>query len=44
VRLLLNFADLHPAIEGRPCGELARRIVPDYPGEVPAGAIDAAPA
>jgi glutathione S-transferase len=39
VRLLLNFADLREGIEGRPCGQLARRLVPDYPGAVPAGAL-----
>lgn len=35
LRLLLCMADLRPAIEPRPAGELARRLVPDFPGEVP---------
>lgn len=33
--LALTLADLRPAIEGRPAGELARRVVPDYPGQAP---------
>lgn len=33
--LLLTMEDLRPAIEGRPAGELARRIDPDYPGRMP---------
>ncbi len=28
-------ADLKAFIESRPCGELAMRVVPDYPGRVP---------
>jgi glutathione S-transferase len=36
VRVLLAFPDLRPAIEGRPCAELARRLLPDYPEPVPA--------
>lgn len=36
VRLMLMFEDLAPAIEGRPCAEHARRIVPHYPGRMPA--------
>lgn len=35
VRLLMTLADLRPAIEPRPCGELAVRIVPEFPGEIP---------
>src|SRR4051794_6550074 len=35
IRLLMSFDDLRPFIEGRPCGEMANRIVPDYPGRVP---------
>jgi glutathione S-transferase len=27
--------DLRPAIDGRPAGELPRRVAPDFPGEVP---------
>jgi glutathione S-transferase len=33
--LAMTLEDLRPAIEGRPCGALARRIVPDYPGKMP---------
>jgi glutathione S-transferase len=41
IRLLLVLEDLRAAIEPRPCGQLARRLFPDYPGEVPAGALPA---
>lgn len=34
-RLAMTFEDLRPAIEGRPAGELATRIVPEYPGHTP---------
>ena len=33
--LALTLDDLRPAIEGRPAGELAKRLVPDYPGHTP---------
>ncbi len=33
--LALTLADLKPQIENRPAGELAKRIVPDYPGHMP---------
>jgi glutathione S-transferase len=33
--LALTLADLRPAIENRPAGQLAKRIVPDYPGHAP---------
>jgi glutathione S-transferase len=33
-RLLMAFADIEPAIERRPAGELARRIAPDPPGRI----------
>jgi glutathione S-transferase len=33
--LALTMDDLKPLIEGRPCAELARRYVPDYPGHMP---------
>ena len=33
--LAMSLDDLRPAIENRPAGELARRVVPDYPGRVP---------
>lgn len=35
LRLAMSFDDLRPAIEHRPGGELALRIVPDYPGRIP---------
>jgi glutathione S-transferase len=33
---MLAFEDLVPSIEGRPAAELARRLVPPYPGRMPA--------
>jgi glutathione S-transferase len=42
VRLLLTLGDVRPLVEGRPCAELARRLFPDYPGDVPAGTLPAA--
>ena len=35
LRLLLTLQDLRPAIDARPAGELARRFVPDFPGDAP---------
>jgi glutathione S-transferase len=35
VRLAMTMMDLRPAIEARPAGQLALRVVPGYPGEVP---------
>ena len=35
IRLLMTLDDLRPYIESRPCGELAIRAVPDFPGQVP---------
>jgi glutathione S-transferase len=35
LRLLMSFDDLRPFIEGRPCGEMAMRVVPDFPGRTP---------
>jgi glutathione S-transferase len=35
IGLAMTLDDLRPAIESRPCGELARRFVPDYPGKMP---------
>jgi glutathione S-transferase len=35
LRLAMTLDDLRPAIEGRPAGELAKRVVPDYPGKTP---------
>lgn len=34
LRLLMCMEDLRPALEGRPAGELALRVVPDFPGHV----------
>jgi glutathione S-transferase len=33
--LAMTLDDLRPAIENRPAGDLARRLVPDYPGKMP---------
>ncbi len=33
--LAMTLDDLRPAIEGRPAGELAKRVVPGYPGRTP---------
>jgi glutathione S-transferase len=35
IRLAITFDDLRPAIEGRPAGELAMRVVSDFPGRMP---------
>lgn len=35
VRLLMSMDDLRPYIEARPCGDLATRVVPDFPGRIP---------
>jgi len=35
LRLAMTMDDLRPAIEGRPCGELAKRLVPEFPGRIP---------
>ena len=35
LRLLMSFDDLRPFIDGRPCGETAVRVVPDFPGRTP---------
>ena len=39
VRLLLTIDDVLPRSEDRPVGRLARRLFPDYPGHIPAGAL-----
>ena len=31
----MTLDDLRPAIENRPAGALAKRVVPDYPGQTP---------
>ena len=35
IRLLMSFDDLRPFVEARPCGEMAKRIVTDFPGRTP---------
>jgi glutathione S-transferase len=35
LRLAMTLEDLRPAIEGRPAGELAKRVTPTYPGKTP---------
>jgi glutathione S-transferase len=34
IRLLMTFEDLRPALEARPAGQEARRVVPNYPGRI----------
>jgi glutathione S-transferase len=36
VGLMMTLDDLRPAIENRPAGALAKRVVPNYPGRMPA--------
>ena len=36
LRLMMTMDDLRPAIENRPAGELAVRVVPEFPGHAPA--------
>lgn len=35
VRLMMSLDDLHDFIAARPAGQLAERVVPEYPGKVP---------
>jgi glutathione S-transferase len=35
IGLAMTLEDLRPAIESRPAGQLAKRVVPDYPGNTP---------
>ncbi len=35
IGLAMTLDDLRPAIENRPAGALAKRVVPDYPGRMP---------
>lgn len=35
LRLAMTLEDLRPAIDGRPAGELAKRVAPSYPGKTP---------
>ena len=41
VRTLLTVDDLEPLLANRPVAELARQLVPEFPGHVPAGALPA---
>ena len=40
IRLLQTFEDLREGIDARPCGALARRLLPGYDGSMPRGVID----
>jgi glutathione S-transferase len=42
VRLLLTLEDLTAIVDGRPVATLARRLIPAFPGRVPAGVLPAA--
>ena len=42
LRFLLTFADTRLLLNGRPCATLAHRFFPQYPGELPLGALTAA--
>jgi glutathione S-transferase len=42
VRLLLTLADVRPLLDGRPSSDAARRLFPDWDGEMPAGSLTAA--
>jgi glutathione S-transferase len=35
VRVLIAFEDLRDGVEGRPAGDLAMRVLPDFPGPIP---------
>ena len=35
LRLAMTLEDLRPVIESRPAGEMAKRVVPHYPGKAP---------
>ncbi|MFP5364670.1 MAG: glutathione S-transferase family protein [Thermoleophilia bacterium] len=39
VRLLATLGDARPLLAGRPCDALATALFPDFPGDVPAGAL-----
>ena len=41
LRLLLTLGDLAPRLAERPAAELARRLIPTYPGRVPMGVLPA---
>jgi glutathione S-transferase len=40
IALLSRFDDLLPLLGGRPCKALADELFPDFPGRMPAGALD----
>jgi glutathione S-transferase len=39
LRMLGSFGDVRPLLESRPCWAFAKRIVPVYDGDIPAGAL-----
>ena len=41
LRLLGTIGDARPLLDGRPCAALGPRLFPDFPGDVPAGALPA---
>jgi glutathione S-transferase len=41
VALMMRLEDLRASIERRPAGQLAQRLFPDFPGNIPAGALPA---
>jgi glutathione S-transferase len=41
VRLMMTVGDVRPLVASRPAGELALRLWPDHPGDVPAGTFPA---
>jgi glutathione S-transferase len=41
IRLIMTIEDLRPLVEHRPAGAHALRLVPEYPGRVPAGTLPA---
>jgi glutathione S-transferase len=42
LRMLLTVDDLTPLFDGRPAEQLARRLIPEFPGRVAAGVLPAA--
>jgi len=41
LRLLGTIGDARPLLMGRPCAALATQLFPDFPGDIPAGALPA---
>ena len=39
IRMLGTFGDVRPMLEGRPCWAMAQRVVPEYEGYLPSGAL-----